>query len=114
MSNIHVKYTFSSISVRLQTGGTVLGIKILPFLFKKCPAGNYHWRWDKYCYCMMNEYGGLNDWHGGIYSFKTRSEILVPPYHPNCRCWLIDVESLIEKKDYVTFDDIPDIKELIE
>jgi hypothetical protein len=27
--------------------------KYLPFLFIKCRAGNYHWKWDKYCKCMI-------------------------------------------------------------
>ena len=43
--------------------------KWLPFLFKKCPGGNYHWRWDKICYCMFNEYRGGK---GGIYDFRNK------------------------------------------
>jgi len=25
--------------------------KIMPFLFKECPAGNNHWYLDRYCFC---------------------------------------------------------------
>lgn len=25
--------------------------KYLKFLFIVCPEGNYHWRWDKFCFC---------------------------------------------------------------
>lgn len=28
--------------------------KHTPFLFKVCPEGNYHWFWDKTCYCVAN------------------------------------------------------------
>jgi hypothetical protein len=24
---------------------------LMPFLFKKCPEWNYHWRWDRLCFC---------------------------------------------------------------
>ncbi len=41
-------------------------------LFKKCPDGNYHWFFDKHCFCRVNEHCG--DWHGGIYDFKTKQE----------------------------------------
>ena len=26
----------------------------IPGLFKVCPAGNYHWFWDKWCFCCDN------------------------------------------------------------
>ena len=44
----------------------------IPFLYKKCPDGNYHKAWDRLCFCRE----GLNDgdWHGGIYDFKTGGE----------------------------------------
>ena len=41
--------------------------RVTPFLFKKCPGDNYHWRWDKRCYCRVGEYHA--DWHGGVYNF---------------------------------------------
>ncbi len=25
-----------------------------PFLFKRCRGGNYHWRWDRLCFCSAN------------------------------------------------------------
>jgi hypothetical protein len=33
------------------------------FLFTICIGGNYHWKWDRYCYCCWNEYFG--NWRGG-------------------------------------------------
>ncbi len=53
--------------------------KLLPFLFKRCPEYNYHWRWDRLCYCRVNEHGGVPNWHGGIYDFKTGFEL-----HEHC------------------------------
>ena len=26
----------------------------IPGLFKKCPEGNYHWFWHRWCYCIDN------------------------------------------------------------
>jgi len=49
--------------------------KILPFLWKTCPEGNYHSRWDRLCFCRENEHCG-DEWHGGIYDFKTGEEYL--------------------------------------
>jgi len=46
--------------------------KYLPFLYKRCPAGNYHKRWDRLCFCRMNEHCG--DWHGGVFDLKTGEE----------------------------------------
>ena len=45
----------------------------IPRLFKVCPGGNYHWFWDRLCFCRKNEYCG-NEWHGGILDFKTGKE----------------------------------------
>jgi len=53
-------------------------IKTLPFLFKKCRAGNYHWFWDRLCFCGRHECCG--SWHGGIYDIKTGKE------YPPCEC----------------------------
>ncbi|KKL92193.1 hypothetical protein LCGC14_1887090 [marine sediment metagenome] len=58
----------------------------VPFLFKLCPGGNYHWRFDLYCHCRVNEHaysaGTLEEgaWHGGVYCFRHQHEIheLVP------------------------------------
>jgi len=54
--------------------------KVLPFLFKQCPDGNSHWRWDRMCYCMTHERRG-ND--GGVWDFKhkwwIRGEIVRRP-----------------------------------
>ncbi len=51
----------------------------VPFLFKRCPDGNYHWRTDPYCFCRRNvhTYGTAEegDWHGGVYCFDHRHEI---------------------------------------
>lgn len=47
--------------------------KYLKFLYKKCPAGNYHRKSDRLCWCRVNEYYG--DWHGGVLEFKTGKEI---------------------------------------
>lgn len=44
----------------------------VPFLYKKCPGGNYHLAWDRLCFCRMGEHCG--DFHGGIYDFKTGEE----------------------------------------
>ena len=29
-------------------------IKVAPFMFHKCPEWNYHWRWDRLCFCSNN------------------------------------------------------------
>ena len=39
----------------------------IPGLYKKCPSGNYHLFYHRFCICMMNEHCG-ND--GGIYNFS--------------------------------------------
>lgn len=44
----------------------------VPFLFKICPGGNYHWRFDLYCTCRWSEHEG--DWRGGVYCFKHKQE----------------------------------------
>ena len=44
----------------------------IPGLYKICRDGNYHLRWDRLCFCAMDEHCG--DWHGGIYDFKTGKE----------------------------------------
>ena len=44
----------------------------IPGLFKKCPEGNYHWFWDRLCFCRLGEH--CDDWHGGIYDFKFKRE----------------------------------------
>jgi hypothetical protein len=45
----------------------------VPWLFKRCPVGNYHWRWDRFCYCRARCHTVA--WHGGILDFKTGKEI---------------------------------------
>ena len=50
----------------------------IPGLFKRCPGGNFHWRWDKLCRCRVNEhiYGPhRRNWHGGIYRFSDGEEL---------------------------------------
>lgn len=37
----------------------------LPFLYKKCPEGNYHKVWDRLCFCQYFDSPG-----NGIYDFK--------------------------------------------
>ena len=32
-------------------------VKWLPFLFKSCPGGNYHWRWHRWCSCDCGHNG---------------------------------------------------------
>ena len=53
--------------------------KIFPFMYKKCPAGNYHPRFDQLCYCRVNEFiisrTEEESWHGGVYDFRTGLEI---------------------------------------
>lgn len=56
----------------------------LPFLWKKCPDGNYHSRWGRsahLCFCRCNEHSG--DWHGGVMDLKTREEYI--PYQEHSR-----------------------------
>jgi hypothetical protein len=44
----------------------------IPGLFRRCPEGNYHWRWDRLCYCMQGANVSLEgkQFHGGIYDLK--------------------------------------------
>lgn len=49
---------------------------VAPWLFKKCHEGNFHWRWDRLCYCRRFEYGGDPNWHGGIHDMKTEQELV--------------------------------------
>ena len=54
-------------------------IKFTPFLFKKCPEGNYHWQGDEVCYCRENQHvvgTGPDVWHGGILLFKGEKEYI--------------------------------------
>jgi len=44
-----------------------------PF-YKRGPCGNYHRRWDRFCFCRVNEFSG--DWSGGIYDFRTKRPYL--------------------------------------
>lgn len=44
-----------------------------PFLFKKCPLGNFHWRRDRYCHCGYATYSST--WHGGILDFRSGREL---------------------------------------
>jgi hypothetical protein len=51
----------------------------IPGLFKKCPEGNYHWFWDRLCFCRFHEYCCV--WHGGIYDMELKME-----YQPCAQC----------------------------
>lgn len=53
--------------------------KATPFLFKKCPQWNYHWRWDRLCMCGLNEYCG--DFRGGIYDMKKKKQYYASEGH---------------------------------
>jgi len=58
-------------------------------LFKKCPDGNFHWKWDRLCYCRLNEHCVSKNpkfcWHGGIYDFKTKEQLFTQEqYDENC------------------------------
>lgn len=46
---------------------------VAPWLFKMCPGQNYHWRWDRFCWCRVCEFDA--DWHGGVLVFKTGEEV---------------------------------------
>lgn len=52
--------------------------KVAPFLFKQCPGKNYHWCWDRLCYCRVCEHD--SDWEGGILDFKTGEELIPREY----------------------------------
>lgn len=49
-------------------------------LFKRQRCGNYHWRWDRLCFCMVGEHCVTKvpelSWHGGILDLKTGAEYL--------------------------------------
>jgi len=51
----------------------------IPFLYKKCPDGNYHPFWDRLCFCRVNEHIVPDTWHGGVYDFVTGGEYI--PYY---------------------------------
>jgi hypothetical protein len=42
---------------------------VAPFLFRRCPGGNFHWNTDRLCYCRSGEYS--KDWSGGILDLQT-------------------------------------------
>lgn len=44
----------------------------VPYLFKRCPQYNMHWRWHHYCYC--GSYNHVSRGSGGIYNFSTGME----------------------------------------
>jgi hypothetical protein len=48
--------------------------KCFPFLYKKCPEGNYHSVFDRLCYCRLQQYS--NEWNGGILDLKTGKEYI--------------------------------------
>jgi hypothetical protein len=54
-------------------------IRWLPDLFRICPAGNYHWRWERFCWCRYGEHSGSgeNEWHGGVLCFRTGEELFL-------------------------------------
>jgi hypothetical protein len=59
--------------------GTPLGRTLrrhVPILFKRCPAGLLHARWDRFCFCRAGEHVG--GWHGGIYEFSSKTEVQYP------------------------------------
>lgn len=43
-----------------------------PWLFRVPPCGNWHWRWDRWCYCRV--YCHTLDWHGGVMDLRTGRE----------------------------------------
>ena len=43
-------------------------IRVIPTLFKKCDGGNYHWKFDRLCFCQYNENGNK------IMDMKTRKQ----------------------------------------
>jgi len=57
--------------------------KYFPTLFKQCIGKNFHWRWEKWCFCCLNEcYAYCSpvlkrklNWRGGVYSFFADTEI---------------------------------------
>jgi len=52
---------------------------LCPWLFTKCIGANYHWIWERLCWCCLNEH--TYDFHGGIYDLKTKQE-----YQPCQQC----------------------------
>lgn len=54
-----------------------LSYLLLPWLWKRCPAGNYHPRHDRVCGCRANGWPDakpVEDWHGGLMLFRDGSE----------------------------------------
>lgn len=61
----------------------------VPPLFKRCPAGLLHPGWDQVCYCRLHEHIVDStrpevEWHGGIYDFRSKREILTSPIRQQC------------------------------
>lgn len=54
----------------------------LPFITKKCPFGNSHWRWARLCNCAYGRPMEEPEWHGGLYDFVTEAEL-----HPCATCY---------------------------
>ena len=70
--------------------------RVIPSLFKQCPDKNYHWCWDRLCYCRVCEHNG--DWEGGVLDFRTGEE-LIPREYAESRVtewkqrWLVEESS---------------------
>ena len=48
--------------------------RLLFFIYRKCPAGNYHWIWQRFCFCRLH----INDdgWKGGVYDMWKKREYI--------------------------------------
>jgi hypothetical protein len=55
--------------------------RLVPCLFKRCPAGNYHWRTDNACLCMVGVNAhGVYLFHGGYEYVPGRSSLILQPW----------------------------------
>lgn len=66
----------------------------IPGLFKVCPGGNYHWFFDRLCFCRLGDHIAL-EWHGGIYDLKTGQE-----YQECAQC---QTEDIAKREDQLDF-----------
>lgn len=73
--------------------------KCLPFLFNKCPHGNYGWRWNYVCYCMIS---GSDDsvWSFAI-ALRIKNKWISVQEQVEIICWSCNKKSHVSKSNTI-------------